>query len=219
MPTVLKSGSLNLLEPSWPLQACNGIALPFYLFTFYVPIYIYIYIYTHIYIYTYTYTYSNFSSIPRMISESNTVEHSWISCQSTQGRPCFSYGYKRNYPLRVYVILVICIKWVKPCQSVVYVRQDICHCCDILRTRSRRTFPTANTEWSNHDFPLQISRPAHINQSSHPCHLKTNIICCVFNHVGCFIRKLSITPCAPQADHNKIVVLCQKMSDASDMHH
>ena len=28
MPTVLKSGSLNLLEPSGPLQACNGIALP-----------------------------------------------------------------------------------------------------------------------------------------------------------------------------------------------
>jgi len=26
--TVLKSGSLNLLEPSQPVQACNGIALP-----------------------------------------------------------------------------------------------------------------------------------------------------------------------------------------------
>jgi len=26
----LKSGSLNLLEPSGPVQACNGIALPFY---------------------------------------------------------------------------------------------------------------------------------------------------------------------------------------------
>jgi hypothetical protein len=25
----LKSGSLNLLEPSRPVQACNGIALPF----------------------------------------------------------------------------------------------------------------------------------------------------------------------------------------------
>jgi len=25
----LKSGSLNLLEPSEPVQACNGIALPF----------------------------------------------------------------------------------------------------------------------------------------------------------------------------------------------
>ena len=32
MPIVLKSGSLNLLEPSGPLKACNGIALPFYLF-------------------------------------------------------------------------------------------------------------------------------------------------------------------------------------------
>jgi len=27
--TVLKSGSLNLMEPSGPVQACNGIALPF----------------------------------------------------------------------------------------------------------------------------------------------------------------------------------------------
>ena len=26
--TVLKSGSLNLLEPSGPVQVCNGIALP-----------------------------------------------------------------------------------------------------------------------------------------------------------------------------------------------
>ena len=30
MPIVLKSGSLNLLEPSGPVQACNGIALPLY---------------------------------------------------------------------------------------------------------------------------------------------------------------------------------------------
>jgi len=28
MPIVLKSGSLNLLEPSGPLQECKGIALP-----------------------------------------------------------------------------------------------------------------------------------------------------------------------------------------------
>jgi hypothetical protein len=27
VPAVLKSGSLNLLEPSGPVQACNGIAL------------------------------------------------------------------------------------------------------------------------------------------------------------------------------------------------
>ena len=31
MPIVLKSGSLNLLEPPGPLQACNGTALTFYL--------------------------------------------------------------------------------------------------------------------------------------------------------------------------------------------
>jgi hypothetical protein len=28
VPTVSKSGILNLLEPSGPVQACNGIALP-----------------------------------------------------------------------------------------------------------------------------------------------------------------------------------------------
>jgi hypothetical protein len=30
VPNVLKSGSLNLLETSGPVQVCNGIALPFY---------------------------------------------------------------------------------------------------------------------------------------------------------------------------------------------
>jgi hypothetical protein len=32
VPIVLKSGSLNLLEPSGPVQICNGIALPLPLF-------------------------------------------------------------------------------------------------------------------------------------------------------------------------------------------
>ena len=32
VPIVLKSGSLKLLEPSGPVQACNGIALPFCLY-------------------------------------------------------------------------------------------------------------------------------------------------------------------------------------------
>jgi hypothetical protein len=30
VPIVLKSGNLTLLEPSGPVQACNGIVLPFY---------------------------------------------------------------------------------------------------------------------------------------------------------------------------------------------
>jgi hypothetical protein len=30
VPIALKSGSLNLKEPSGPVQACNGIALPLY---------------------------------------------------------------------------------------------------------------------------------------------------------------------------------------------
>ena len=34
VPTVLKSGSLKLLEPSGPAQASNGIALPCFTFTF-----------------------------------------------------------------------------------------------------------------------------------------------------------------------------------------
>jgi hypothetical protein len=29
VPIVLKSGSLNLLEPSGPVKGCNGIALPY----------------------------------------------------------------------------------------------------------------------------------------------------------------------------------------------
>jgi hypothetical protein len=32
---VLKSEGLNLLEPSGPVQACNGIALPFYYYYYY----------------------------------------------------------------------------------------------------------------------------------------------------------------------------------------
>ena len=31
VPIVLKSGSLKLLEPSGPVQICNGIAVPFIL--------------------------------------------------------------------------------------------------------------------------------------------------------------------------------------------
>jgi hypothetical protein len=31
VPTVLKSGSFKLLEPSGPVQACTGIVLPFYI--------------------------------------------------------------------------------------------------------------------------------------------------------------------------------------------
>jgi len=34
MPILLKYGSLNLLEPSGPVQACNGIAFPFIIYTF-----------------------------------------------------------------------------------------------------------------------------------------------------------------------------------------
>jgi hypothetical protein len=34
MPIVLKSGSLNLLECSGPVKACNEIDLPFYYFYF-----------------------------------------------------------------------------------------------------------------------------------------------------------------------------------------
>jgi hypothetical protein len=33
-PLVLKSRSLNLLEPSGPLQDCNGIALPSFIYSY-----------------------------------------------------------------------------------------------------------------------------------------------------------------------------------------
>jgi len=35
---VLKSGSLNLLEPSGPVQACNSIALPFNCIVYVLPL-------------------------------------------------------------------------------------------------------------------------------------------------------------------------------------
>ena len=46
---VMKSGNLNFLEPSGPIQACNGTALPFYICT---------HIHTQ-YIHTYTHTYQS----------------------------------------------------------------------------------------------------------------------------------------------------------------
>jgi len=39
VPKVLKSGGLNLLEPSGPVQACNGIALPVYIILYYIILY------------------------------------------------------------------------------------------------------------------------------------------------------------------------------------
>ena len=42
---VTKSGSLNFLEPSGPVQACNGTDLPYTRFNINIYIYIYIYIY------------------------------------------------------------------------------------------------------------------------------------------------------------------------------
>jgi hypothetical protein len=42
VPIVLKSGSLNHLEPSGPLKACNGIALPVISIIFMRGIYSYI---------------------------------------------------------------------------------------------------------------------------------------------------------------------------------
>jgi len=42
VPTVLKSGSLKLLETSGPVQACNGIALPFIISLYVIYVYIFI---------------------------------------------------------------------------------------------------------------------------------------------------------------------------------
>jgi len=65
-----ESGSLNLLEPSAPVQGCNGIALHFlqsYVIKCAIYIYIYIYIYiererVHIFLLTYLLTYSTVQS-------------------------------------------------------------------------------------------------------------------------------------------------------------
>ena len=43
----MKSGNLNFLESTGPLQACNGTVLP-------SPLYIYIYIYIYIYLHVHT---------------------------------------------------------------------------------------------------------------------------------------------------------------------
>ena len=40
----MKSGNLNFLEPSWPLQACNGTAF------LYTPVYEYIFVYFNTYV-------------------------------------------------------------------------------------------------------------------------------------------------------------------------
>jgi len=39
---VTKSGNLNFLEPSGPVQACNGPALPFFFYSVVVNLYCYI---------------------------------------------------------------------------------------------------------------------------------------------------------------------------------
>ena len=56
---VTKSGSLNFLETSGPVQACNGTALPLLIVILLcsrlcIYIYIYIYIYTHTHTHTHT---------------------------------------------------------------------------------------------------------------------------------------------------------------------
>jgi len=38
---VMKSGNLNFLEPSGPLQACNGTALPFFISLNYTMLFVY----------------------------------------------------------------------------------------------------------------------------------------------------------------------------------
>ena len=66
---VMKSGPLNFLEPSWPLQDCNGTSLTFTLFIY---IYIYIYTYTYIYMYIYIYIYISTYEQSKIISYQQT---------------------------------------------------------------------------------------------------------------------------------------------------
>jgi len=75
---VTKSGNLNFLEPSGPVQTCNGTALPLYTLC----IYIYIYIYTHtkytlhrfcIYVYVYIKSLENIVVIDCLYSSLDNI--------------------------------------------------------------------------------------------------------------------------------------------------
>jgi len=70
---VTKSGNLNFLEPSGPVQACNGTALP------------YIYIYIYIYIWRNKGKYESIMILPRTLvkkkGSSSSIENPFrVSC-------------------------------------------------------------------------------------------------------------------------------------------
>ena len=79
----MKSGNLNFLEPSGPLQACNGTALPYIYIYIYTRVYIYIYIY--IYIHEYIYTFKNLSN------KRNTTITTVIRARLEAGSICWFY--------------------------------------------------------------------------------------------------------------------------------
>jgi hypothetical protein len=83
VPTVLKSGSLNLLEPSGIVQACNRIALPLNIITFYLKE-------SDIFIIIYTKEYDN-AVVTYQISISNTVDG--IAVSVIVGNCCDEFCY------------------------------------------------------------------------------------------------------------------------------
>ena len=81
MLIVLKSGSLNLLQPAGPVQACNGI-------DFYVHIYLnaYIWMYGHSYLHTYIHIYIHLSSTYERICIFTDLVTCPTEPSKTQGR-------------------------------------------------------------------------------------------------------------------------------------
>jgi len=74
LPIVLKSGSLNLLEPSGPVQACNGMVSPLP----YIYIYIYILIHTHTHTHTHTHCHSQWPRGLRRWSAAARLLRLWV---------------------------------------------------------------------------------------------------------------------------------------------
>jgi len=133
----MKSGNLNFLEPSGPVQACNGTALPLlrtYIHT--TNIHTYICIHTHIHIYIlYTYIYIHINAYITHTQICTTCRHfalpvtyyknsdwgsfstiEWLVCLSFCGRMIhdeLEYGRKGLYPVLGYCSSIWLGGWVQ----------------------------------------------------------------------------------------------------------
>ena len=83
---VMKSGNLNFLKPSGPLQGCNGTALP---------LYIYIYIHTHTHTHTHTYIY--IKGISRLVDITEGGDFLGLCDQKSSYKHVSDFGRLRSY--------------------------------------------------------------------------------------------------------------------------